>query len=465
MSTLSESFSQHLNNAFSFPTLSKYNFFITLRGLALIGFALYLLSGPVSTQTDIIGAVIAISLIAFQLIAAFISLLTGRIIRKKFDFKIYPPEAAKEDRSEVLTDQDLVSSSSPTVIVIRTSALSIPPFFTLTLKIYLHTTDLQLHHFVMAGMSRKERILIQKIYFPHRGDWHIEDIEATVSDRLGLTSYSWNPNSDHIVKSFRIYPPSNYSTLPPVISSSSRAGDTVSDIRERHGDPYDLKPHHPADGMRKIAWKIFAKTGELIARHPEHTMTPEGQTLLFCVADNKDDDVCSTAIAYMKVLEERELDAFFSCEGNIGSEIARDVDSARELLVQTVWNTSSSTADSVRSEVATLINTFKGNFADSNLRKIVIFCSERRLMQNIGYDICKCIGELLASLNIEPVFCIVSNNCHNIQNQPLVYEQNKTTTWIKGLFFETDRPGLKYDYQLYKSFLNLCGANNWQIVI
>jgi len=96
----------------------------------------------------------------------------------------------------------------------------------------------------------------------------------------------------------------------PVLTSSYRAGDLISDANERRGDPFDLKPYHPSDGIKKILWKVYAKTGELISRHPEQSMTPEGQVFIFSVNNVEDDHVCGAALDYTKKLEDLSLDVF-----------------------------------------------------------------------------------------------------------------------------------------------------------
>lgn len=468
MSISSKSISQQINTAFSFLFLRRFNTLLTIRGAVLLAFSIYLLSIPVASHSDIVGAVVSVSIITLLVLTIIISLMRGMSLRNKFNVTLYPPEpfqaqADQSSNNNLSTDDLQASSDTSSIIVLRTSPVSIPPFFSLTLCLTLESGEVILHNFMLTGSSRRDRVLIQKIDFPHRGDWKIEQIDASIGDRLGLISFKWKPLSDRAINSFRIYPPKHSSSIPPVISSSSKAGDAISDIRERHGDPYDLKPHHPSDGMRKVAWKIFAKTGELIARHSEHTMTPEGQTLLFCIADTKDDDVCASVVAYMKVLDQRELETFFSCEGNNSGEIARTPEEARDLLVQTVWNTTTSNTESVKADLSILINLFRKTFSDSNVRKVIVFCSERRLASQSGYDICKSVGDYLTSLKIEPIFSIIESSPTKKSSQPLAKHSNKIINTIKKICLENEQEDTNEDLQYYRKFLKLCGLNNWQV--
>lgn len=290
--------------------LKRFNIVLTSRGLLVLMFLCYLIASPILKETDIIAAVIFYSICAIITAFFLVCLYNGITSRKSLKLKIYPPS----DNALFEAHQGGVTSGNDCTLVVKTSPVSVFPGFDLRIQIEFEYGLKPFMH-LLSGTSTEERILIQNINFPHRGNWKVRMAKCSLSDRLGLTNYNWDINEEDFATSIKVAPPIDHDSTLPTISSSNRSGDSMPDAREKNGDPYDLKPYDPSDGVKKILWKVYAKSGELITRHPEASMTPEGQTVIFCVANYKDDAVCSAALAYVKALEKINIEIFFSCEG------------------------------------------------------------------------------------------------------------------------------------------------------
>jgi hypothetical protein len=67
--------------------------------------------------------------------------------------------------------------------------------------------------------------------------------------------------------------------------------------------------------MKRILWKVFAKRGELIARHPERSVSPEGHLLGFVLARRSDDGLAAWATAYLSAAEAQGITVSCGCLG------------------------------------------------------------------------------------------------------------------------------------------------------
>jgi Protein of unknown function DUF58 len=434
----------------------RQNIIFTNRTVLILFFVAYLLADPIYHQSDIVASILAISIISLLVFLAFACLLVGNKIRKSLSITLYPPEINTQVNDPNKTN---LTSGTAYTIVFRTSIVKIPFFWTLKLSFKLNSESLNLRDFHLTGISQQERILPQESTFPHRGNWEINTCLLELSDWLGLTNYCWRLNKDSKSSSIRINPPVENTTSLPILSSSDRAGDSLPDTRERKGDYYDIKSYHPSDGMRRILWKVYAKSGELFSRYPEASMTPEGQVVIFCLANKLEDRVCSAVNAYVKQLENLNIEIFFSCEGAL-SKIATNHDETSELLVDSVWNTENSNTQGIVKDLENLTTSFSNIRQNITLKRVLIFCSRQRLSTSIGAEAAISIGNFLESIGAKPTFCLIDNylltNSSNSLHSP-------SNSWHKYFWqFESENI-TTIDSSRLDQFLGLCLKNNWQV--
>jgi len=262
---------------------------------------------------------------------------------------------------------------------------------------------------------------------------------------------------------FKINPPPAICRTLPLISSSQKAGDLISEEKERKGDPFDLKPYHPSDGIKKILWKIYAKTGELISRHPEASMTPEGQVVSYIVADSHDDLVCSYALSYFEKLEELNLDIFTGCEGMGSDATACSHDSARELFVNCVWNSEKVSDSDTATELHGLIQSATNNQSSVFLQKVIIFCSSGRLQTEEGMRRVTSVAEILDRQGIKPVIFVIEQQLSG--RSPASGTGYKFFKSLAATLIEMDESQTIEEPGFYIDFMNICLNKSWQVAI
>lgn len=149
-------------------------------------------------------------------------------------------------------------------------------------------------------LSPESEILQFSIFTPHRGEWLLDGVRFEIQDKLRLFSATITiPIKTSVVS--RV--PSVDTRPLPILSSSIIPGDTYPLSTERLGEPFDLRPYQPGDSMKRILWKTFARSGELITRQPEFSHAPEGEVLIFCAARKSDDYLAALSLKYAYEVE------------------------------------------------------------------------------------------------------------------------------------------------------------------
>ncbi|GEM_PF-5515121 len=149
-------------------------------------------------------------------------------------------------------------------------------------------------------ISPESEILQFTIFTPHRGEWLLDGVYFEIQDKLRLFSATVSVP----IKTSVISRVPSVETRPlPILSSSIIPGDAYPLSTERLGEPFDLRPYQPGDSMKRILWKTFAKSGELITRQPEFSHAPEGEVLIFCAARKNDDYLAGLALKYAYEVE------------------------------------------------------------------------------------------------------------------------------------------------------------------
>jgi hypothetical protein len=345
---------------------------------------------------------------------------------------------------------------------VRTTPVRILPLFELQLKVEFEHEELGTCVHRIKGSARQGCFLNEQLSFPHRGLWGVRRVSLCLTDQFATTCFMWDLEGPLVQQPITVHPPLTAEEGLPVLSSCQRSGDTVIDVHDRRGEHFDLKQYHPSDGMRKIVWKIYAKSGKLVSRHPEPSMTPEGQVAAFCLAGLEDDAVCSSLLAYLRRLETLELEIFFGCEGMPAGQLARTAQAARQLLIASVWQTASSTKASLVCDLENFLAALGRSLQQDAVRRVLLFCGATRLRSQGMRDSFLACGAVLASMNIEPVFFVTAPQTGGGALPADSANDDITSRFLRLLLHDRSAPDRRPD--LYPSFLSACLANHWQVM-
>lgn len=377
---------------------------LTVRGVALLIFAGYLLVGPVARETDIVAAVFATTLIFVVIALLGLTVTSGTRLRREFDLTLSFPEDDETGASGTGA-----YSGSEVGCLMKIPALSIWPLYVLSVRLVFEEGELELPLHRITGSFEGPTLLPQPITFPHRGRWRLHEIECVFGDQFGLSQLRWINAIDQTHATLTVRPPRPRDEPSlPVITSCQRSGDLVTDLHDRRGDLFDLKPYHPSDGMRRIVWKIFARRGELVARQPEASMTPEGQAVLFCLANAEEDHVCGAALSYVDDLDRLGIDIFFGTAGIGDRTPARSPVEAERLTIDTVWGTKRLEPHALLMEVDGVAGAARKILGPTaTIDRILIVCSAERIGIPGQAEALLSLAHHLEAQRIKPVFFVL----------------------------------------------------------
>ena len=273
----------------------------------------------------------------------------------------------------------------------------------------------------------------------------------------GISHHVWYVDQD---RSITVAPPRIIESNLPILSSTQRPGDLVIDNYNRKGDPFEIKAYHPSDGVKKIVWKAFAKRGELLSRHPEASMTPEGYVVILVLAGPDEDQVCSKALAYLRTLDELKLDTLVGCQGGKDELPAHNATTAEALFIDTVWRSHSPTGESLKADATALLESSRRAIQGVAINKLLIFCSGERVSDSNGSRSMNELAEWLQAQGISPVFCMAA------PSRPL---HSGAATKIRGVsrWFVTPEPSsinAKSPVN-YHEFLAGCLQRQWEVLV
>jgi hypothetical protein len=412
-------------------------------GVVLI-FCCYLLLGPVPNHSDIISASLAYGLLTIVSIIVVATTIQAALIKRALKLTLYPPDAPVLARSSCRS-------------VLLASRIWLIPGTTLECQLrYAHpgaeTPLIKLY----KGWREDRRIAVEQS-FPHRGNWEVTEIECAVRDLTGFARLSWRvPIQSSIV----VAPIPQPEALLPLVSSTQRAGDLVTDTVHRQGDPFDIKPYHPSDGLKKIVWKAFAKSGQLLSRHPEASMTPEGFVALFVIADGSHDQVCGKAVSYVTALKELKLDILLGCQGQSGRPFGSDAESTQTLLIDSVWDAKDRDVALTIDDLQALLDSCVQSNSGVNVRRMVIFIDGARLAAPSGLELLDSLSNWLDTHAIEPVFFV---------SQPSNFASPQSEVWYNkalNLVLEPARGAApRVSAADYQRFLSTCVARQWEVYV
>jgi hypothetical protein len=424
---------------------------LTLRGtLGLIGGA-YLFLGPASNQADLIAAIIGSTIVSIIILIAAINFYFWSKIKKKLT-------------GSLSASGNLIESSRPERFVITLSPLQLLPLMELRANINWVQKKLRTTTHSIAGRELGERKLVEDLTFPHRGNWEIEGLKCSIRDIFGLVSLDWiAPLSS---SSVRVAPGESYSKYIPVLSTSERAGDHVEQHTARTGDPYDLKAYHPSDGMKRIVWKLFAKSGELYSRLEEFAMTPEGRVTCMIVAGPEDDQLCNWTLGYLREMESLSLELFVGAAGmtNSADVVATNSQTALDLMIDTVWQSPWISSTSKDPLIKSLLTDAEATVeaastSGSRLSRLIIFVSGESIASAAQVEALTELGCYLEKLGVQPIFC-----CQEITG--VIPSEPKLKTVIKrSLFDDSAIKNTTANRENFPNFLKVCANSQWHVII
>ncbi len=335
---------------------------LTIRGvIALLAGVLLILVAWL--ENDLAASVLGPTLVGICLIVALLSFFAGRKTAQSLTISLAIRPASIDSKST--SASGTLYSSKPVAAEVFIEHGSIPPTFALGV-----ITKFSSNAEVLESISIRTSGSHQTFgAFPHRGNWEFLGAQTFLTDPLTLSERTGfvAPRS---TATFRVEP---LQTLYPwsIVSSVERAGDTTQISTERLGARLDLKTYHPADGMRSIAWKIFARRGELLARHPEAASTPEGTVVIFVAATKTQDDVAGAAVAYARRCEEI---GSIVISGALGS--TRIVTTANDLLDLAIDSAFDASVDRMIADFSSFITAVIARSPGGIVRKIAIVVPE-----------------------------------------------------------------------------------------
>ncbi len=274
----------------------------TIRGLVVIGAALLLYFILALPQQDLIANIISGGVLVVCAITVpaiyWIRFHLGRKLRAEIHF----------DQNEAISRKQLRAG-----IILYSS--NIPPLFSLSVSRRFHQRGAHSPLHLVKGREKEteeRRYLLDLVTFPHRGLWQVDGLQLSLGDAFGLTRLSWKlPVSGSVEVSA-----ATIAIRPlPIVAASARSGDQLNQSKDRSGDPFDIKAYDPSDGIRKILWKTYAKSGQLMVRRPEPAVIPEGEVAIYLVAAKNDDVVAGALQSYLKQLVENQITIIFGTDG------------------------------------------------------------------------------------------------------------------------------------------------------
>ncbi len=418
---------------------------LTFRSALLLLLSTYFLLGPVREQ-DIVATVFSYTALTLFLGFACLTFIAALKIKARSRLTLVPTR-----------DEHIALTKS--TIIAKLELLRLLPFYILTVKFKFASDYPELPAIAFTGSSDEVRAVPLELTFPHRGQWKVIEIKFTLADRFGLTAFKWNADINEAGIIFKAAPPAYDRHSFPIFSSCFRSGDQVMDTNRREGDPFDLKPYNPADGMKKIVWKIFARSGELISRHAEPSITPEGQVLAFGLARASDDTAAGSAIAYLRKLEDLEIQIYFGCEGQGQREIARSAAAAKDLLINSVWDSFESTAISIQQELDNLINTVNTEINGARIDNVLLFISALRFSDQDEYSLLTGICSHLENQGIKPIIFIAEED----NAMRLVANADRHNNRLRRHFVVEEKMPVSSPVY-YPQFLSNCTTHGWEVV-
>jgi hypothetical protein len=371
------------------------------QGLALLLLIAYLVFLPILNENDVVLSVVCLSLIVL-LIASWIgSLLVAYRLRNRTSIEVLISQATSTSQRGVGELESLVKGQ----LLLRGEGFRLLPFFGMNVTLNWQSSDLQSFRFYLSSIWDSSLVAATKEFsFPYRGTWNLKSIQATLNGPFRLTKMAWNiPLPKNYMWNVGVSVPSG--SMLPLLTSSNQPGGEILDESVRLGDYYDLKPYHPSDGINRVVWKIFAKSGYLIAREPERASSPEGNLLMYVWANKHHDVLAGVALRYLLSTSEAKISYTFGCLGMKSGAGTHTFESSRSLLIESAMEANDS---KLSHSIGAFIDASRANASGhgSSFQSITIFCDESNFSTSKSIEKAIEIGALCQKVGLRPNFFI-----------------------------------------------------------
>jgi hypothetical protein len=165
------------------------------------------------------------------------------------------------------------------------------------------------------------------VRFARRGEASVIERRVVVSDLLGLSQLAFRLRQE---LSLSVRPHPGALERMPVLTSLAAGDEQAHPLGAADGDRVELRRYQPGDPARFIHWKIYARTGKLLVRQPERSLTQTTRTVAYLIAGPRDE---ASAAAARVALEQGALGAdwLFGADGT--PTAASDLPAALEAIV------------------------------------------------------------------------------------------------------------------------------------
>jgi hypothetical protein len=219
---------------------------------------------------------------------------------------------------------------------------------------------------------------------------------------LGFVSFFWETPLEHPLR-LLVSPEVPELPQPEIASSHRTSGDNEANIVNADGDMFDLRRYDPSDGIRRIVWNIFARTGQLVSRFPEPSIRPEGKTTLFAIAGKWDDDVAAEAITYVRTALEQQVEIRFGCLGMKESLPAHTLADTSTLLIDSVWDARTA---SLADDLERFIGALEEGHDEAQSTTLALLVGERLVVHTGFEEQMKKMLSILGAKNMTPLWYI-----------------------------------------------------------
>lgn len=389
-----------------------------LMGLTLSIVSLKIIGIP---QNDLVAHILGGGLLGLIVVTTAATVYVGSRIKQKLT------AVCNFEGTSLLAKTKITSS-----ITLNNSSL--PPFFSLQIRRHFahQDTTSRIESYVHEFTGRDKcatRYSIDSTTFPHRGLWEIQYLNCKIEDALGFSRFKWQIRMAQTVE---IAPQPLAIKSLPIVASSSSSGDQISFTNERTGDLFDIKQYDPSDGISRILWKTFARSGELVVRRPEPAIIPEGEVAIYLIANKIEDHVAGAAWHYISNLHSKNITVLFGTDAmteqlsptgalltDTNSSFAIEPKKISQAINRCVWSKKIGTGTDFEEYLEELNNNARC------IRQVIVFSAEN----NIGW-----LNSLQAIANahhIKITIAVVPDSLAGIKNQNTLKERSIQPREIK----------------------------------
>ena len=301
---------------------------ISTQGTIILVTSLYLLLQVAIPDSDLIAYSISgglIILLVFSKLSAFLLYLVNR---RHLTLQVVMPSEIFEARKPLTV-----------TLLVRDSRLLC--FGRINLRAHIGPVPVFTSTHVIDGSQTATRIIEDNFCFPHRGIWQLAFYQVSATDLFGLFSFSWRSPLNLPIEIF-----APQITIDPLnlLSAEHSTGDVHYAPGPPSGDFYDLRQYNPADGSKRLLWKTYARSRQLVVRKPEQAGLPEKTIAVYVLARKTDDTVVGAYQSYLNSLLDQGMQLFFGTTGQVPDEpqvillnSANDLYPSLHTLNATVW--------------------------------------------------------------------------------------------------------------------------------